>query len=223
MKLRNISFLLLNLFVNAFVFSQTITDYFQELPDSSVMGLTQKERMKIVKYSIDNISYDDAIKDLKKDGNFYAFSKIDINNGFLEMIGYFEGLFQMCYWNLSNGNKLIAVYQYGSGPVGYVELFDFFIFNGKEYELVKLKDIIPNNLEKDFFRNNYEYNIKKMEKDDIIASLLFELPRNGKNIVVKWGNEESQKTYEKYNIIGNRMSLIWNDGEFIKGNIYWEK
>jgi hypothetical protein len=222
MKLKHVFFLLYSLFTNTFVCSQTITDFFQELPDSSIMGLTKKERAKIVKYSLDNISYDDALKDIQKEGNSYALSKVDLKNGFLEMVGYFEGFLQMSYWKLSNGSKLIAVYQCGSGPIGYVELFDFYIFNEKKYELVKFNDIIPINLEKDFFSKNYEENMKRMEKEDVVTSLLFELPRRGKNIIVKFGNEESKKTYQKYNIIGNRMTLIWDDGKFIKGNIYWE-
>jgi|GEM_PF-1748009 hypothetical protein len=222
MKIRNTILLLLTLFVNTYTFSQNIIDFFQELPDTAIRQLTKEQRKKIVKYSLDNNSYDDAIEDLKKEGNSYAFSKVDIQNGFLEMVGYFEGFFQMCYWNLNNGEKLIAVYEQGSGPIGYVEHFAFFIFNGKEYQPVNINDIIPN-IEQDFFRDNYESNKKKMEKDEVVASLLFELPRQGKNIVVKWGNKETQETYQKYNIVGNRMDLIWNDGKFRKGKIYWKE
>jgi len=51
-----------------------------------------------------------------------------------------------------------------------------------------------------------------MDKDEVIASLLFELPQNGKNLLAKWGNEASKEIYQKYGIIADRMNLIWKDG-----------
>jgi hypothetical protein len=53
--------------------------------------------------------------------------------------------------------------------------------------------------------------------------LSFELPRKGLNIIVKFGVEESREILEKYGIIGNEMELIWNDGKFTPGKVYWSE
>ncbi len=209
-------------FLSANAFSQSIADFFQEIPDSSILNLSKKERMEIVKQSSDNKTQEDAGNDLKKNKILYAFSAYDPKNGYLKLIGAFEGHLQMCYWNLKNGTKLIAVYQEACGPACYVEQFDFYIYNGKDYKAVPSKKVIPEIIP-DFFKNNSEENLKKMTNDDVIAGLLFELPRSGKNIIAKWGNEDSPETYKKYGVIGDRMKLQWNDGTFLKGPVYWNK
>ena len=126
----------------------------------------------------------------------------------------------MCYWNLKNGNQLIAIYQEGCGPVCYVEQFDFYIYDVKKYTSLNYKNVIPD-IRQNFFNGDYNKNLSKMDKDEVIASLLFELPRNGKNILAKWGNEASKEIYQKYGIIADRMNLIWKDGQFDKGSLYW--
>lgn len=61
-----------------------------------------------------------------------------------------------------------------------------------------------------------------MKEKDILATLLFELPKKGKDIMAKWGNEDKQSVYKTYGI-GDRMLLKWNDGKFEKSKIYWNK
>jgi len=34
---------------------------------------------------------------------------------------------------------------------------------------------------------------------------------------------EKKSKYKKYGLIGNRMELVWNDGKFTKGKVYWSK
>ncbi|WP_299122062.1 hypothetical protein [uncultured Tenacibaculum sp.] len=91
-------------------FSQTIADFFIMVPDSSMMNLSKEKRKQILRYSSDNLTKEDAYKDLRDSKNLYAFDIFDKKNGYLRMIGAFEGQVQMCYWNLKNGNKLIAIY-----------------------------------------------------------------------------------------------------------------
>lgn len=211
-----------SIFLSSSFFSQTIIDFFENIPDSSILNLTKDERQKITKYSADNKTHADAVYDLNQNKLTYSFSNVDIKNGYLRLVGGMEGFLEMCYWNLRSGQKLIAVYQEGCGPVCYVEEFDFYIYDGKKYTPLNFKNVIPD-IRQNFFKDNYINNHTKMEKEGIIASLLFELPRKGKNIIAKWGNEDSKETYQKYNIIGDRMNLIWKDGRFEKGDIFWSK
>jgi hypothetical protein len=200
-------------------FSQTIVDFFETVPDSSILGLTKEQRKEIVKYSIDNKSIKDAYNDLSNNQIDYAFDIIDIKNGYLRLIGAFEGHMQMCFWNLKNGHKLISIYFEACGPVCYIEQFDFYEYNGKDFKPIDWHLIIPDVYD-DFFIDQ-KSGIKEMKQKDILATLLFDLPRTGKNIVAKWGNEDSQETYKKYGH-GDRMILNWDDGKFKKGDIYWK-
>ncbi|NMH89614.1 hypothetical protein [Flavivirga algicola] len=61
-----------------------------------------------------------------------------------------------------------------------------------------------------------------MKEKDTLATFLFDLPRTGKNIIAKWGNEDLQETYKKYGH-GDRMNLIWYNGKFNKGDIFWKQ
>ncbi len=217
--MRTILTILIITVVNFTGFSQTIVDFFETVPDSSILGLTKEQRKEIVKYSIDNKSVKDAYKDLSNNQIDYAFDIIDIKNGYLRLIGAFEGHIQMCYWNLENGNKLISIYFEGCGPVCYIEQFDFYEYNGKDFKPIDWHIIIPE-VYNDFFIDQ-KSDIEEMKQKDILATLLFELPRTGKNIIAKWGNEDSQETYKKYGL-GDRMILIWDDGKFNKGEIFWK-
>lgn len=63
--------------------------------------------------------------------------------------------------------------------------------------------------------------LSEMKSLGFKISLLFQLPSKGKNITVKYGNEESNDIYEKW-LKGNRMELVWKSGKFEKGKVYWE-
>jgi len=202
-------------------YSQNILDYFQMLPDSSVLGLTAGERKKIVEVSKDNKNSEDAMQDISLRNVLYSFDVVDIKNGFLKVIGAMEGHLQMCYWNLKNGNKLIAVYQEGCGPECYVERFDFYNYDGKTFTVRPYEKTVPE-IYDDFFKADKAKALTDMETLDISASLLFELPRTGKNIIAKWGNTEDKEIYKEY-AKGNRMVLLWDDGTFKKSDIYWSE
>ena len=200
-------------------YAQNILDYFQMAPDSSVLGLTPEDRKQIVAVSKDNKNAEDALQDISLKGVLYSFEVVDIKNGFLKVIGAMEGHLQMCYWNLKNGNKLIAIYQEGCGPECYVERFDFYNYDGKTFTVLPYDKIIPD-IYDDFFKTDKAKALVDMDTRDISASLLFDLPQSGKNIVAKWGNTEDKETYQEF-AKGDRMVLIWEDGTFKKSKIYW--
>jgi len=201
-------------------FSQNIVDIFLAVPDSSILNLNSTVRKQIVTYSLNNKSIEDAHKAMRENNIGYAFETVDIRNGFIKLIGEFEGHIQMCYWNMKSGEKLVAIYQEGCGPVCYIEKLDFYKYDGKTFKAVASNKIIPDVYD-DFFKGDISLQKKEMKKHDISATLLFDLPRKGLNMIAKWGNTESKEVYGKY-AKGNRMSLIWNDGVFKKGNISWE-
>ncbi|NGX85058.1 DUF3256 family protein [Aequorivita sp. KMM 9714] len=219
--MKHLYLLLFFLSFNTIGISQNILEFFERVPDSSLLHLTKQERKDIVKYSKDNTSEDDAISDLMDNKIEYAFSAVDLKNGYIKLVGSFPGHIQMCYWNMQNGNKLIAIYLEECGPVCFNGQLDFYEFNGIEFKPIEARNIIPE-VYNDFFGENSKSKIEAFNNEEIVATLLFELPRKGKNIVAKWGNEEREEIYKRY-VIGNRMDLIWNDGKFEKGKIYWEK
>lgn len=162
----------------------------------------------------------DALEQLSSYGIYYAIDVLDIKNGYMSISGALEGQWNMCYWNLKNKNIFIAVYHEGCGPLCYVESFTFYIYENNSLKQQAYSSIIPVSWN-DFLAVSPEIAEKKMVEKDIPASLLFELPQLGKNIIAKWGNTG---VYTDYKGIakGTRMTLIWNDGKFTKGEFYWE-
>ncbi len=208
--MKQIITLVLFLFISLSGFSQTILKFFCSVPDSAVLNISAEERLELAE-KLENQSKDASI----------IFDIFDPKNGYLRAVGLFEGHIDMCYWNLTNGNKLVAVYVETCGPVCGVETFYFYEYDGKNLKSIPKKDIIPD-IYNDFLGENSEEKIKELDKEDIVATLVFELPRYGKNIIAKWGNEGNKRCYEKY-AIGNTMKLIWNDGKkFKKSKIYWK-
>lgn len=192
-------------------FAQNIGDYFCLLPDSSVLGLSRSTRETMLK---------DYAAKVKTPEALYRFEVMDAKNGFLKITGAMEGHFEMCYWNKSDGSKLIAVYQEGCGPVCDVERFDFFTYKNGILKADDFTRIIPEVYD-DFFSGNPAEQRKKLEHADIIITLRYRLPQSGKNITVLWGNEETEEVYRKW-AKGLTMELIWSDGVFLKGPVLWK-
>lgn len=207
--------------ISKIVLAQTICDYFVHIPDSSMLNITEESRQNIIDVSIDNKGFDDAYEDLTNYKFGYACDIVDTNNGYLRMFGAFEGHVQMCFWKLLKGNDLIAVYMEGCGPVCFVERFVFYEFDEGEFKAVDFEGVMPD-VSGDFYKGSPEDMERLMKKNDVIASVLFELPRNGQDIVVKWGNEGRKEDYMDY-VVGDRMLLKWNGDRFVKGEIYWSE
>lgn len=193
-------------------FTQNIMELFTHVPDTSVFGLSYDERSLIVKHSADNQTIEDAFDDINQRGVYYAMSIVDVKNGYLEMVGPFEGDMAMVYWNMTNGNKLVAIKIVTCGPVCVTEQFHFYEYDGLDFIPRSPRDIVPVQYN-DFIKGDIAHQTAAMEKNDIVATLLFELPRQGKNIIARWGNERDAGDYKPY-AKGNTMILQWNDGKF---------
>ncbi|MFZ6014424.1 MAG: hypothetical protein ACOYXT_29060 [Bacteroidota bacterium] len=193
---------------------QNLFDLYTMLPDGAAMG-DKTVRAQMIK------DHKAGVSDLNKVP--YRFETVDEKNGFLSITGAFEGSWEMCYWNLG-GDKLIAVYEQSCGPVCGVEKFNFYLLKGEKLTPQNTEVIIPGykTIYNDFLLRNAEQTKKELEASDITATLLFKIPRQGKNILALFGNEDSDETYAKYSK-GNRMVLKWANGKFVKDKIYWEK
>jgi hypothetical protein len=213
--------LLFFIFLTTSIKGQSIIELFENAPSASVFNLSTVERKAISKICSDNKKPEDVKNDLNNNKIVCCFEIVDVKNGYLKIIGGIDGFMEMCYWELSNGKKMLAIYQEGCGPVCEVVRFDFFETDGKTFKKLNTKTIIPNT-DKDFYKTDVATTDKKMEKEDVIATTLYRLPRNGKNISVLWGNEGDVATYKKYGK-GNRMSLIWKNGKFEKSTVSWSK
>jgi len=213
--MKNLILLFTVVLVSSKLLSQDIVYFFQNLPDSSLLGLSKDERKKIIKYASESKPYEN-------EGNFYTIEVLDKKNGYLEM-NTFGANVKLCYWNMKNGTKLIASYIESCGPVCFFTQFNFHVFNGKTYKLLNRDDVLPKELVSYFFKENHKEKMQQLIENDILLMLSFELPRKGLNIIVKFGVEESPEILEKYGIIGNKMELIWKDGKFTKGKVYWSE
>ncbi|MGE5357148.1 MAG: DUF3256 family protein [Deltaproteobacteria bacterium] len=211
--------LLIILFALSNINSQTIADLFIEVPDTSIMNLSKDYRQKIVKNHKQGKTSLDKSSDLEQ-GIYYFFEVFDLKNGYLKLGGAMEGHIQMCYWNMQDKSKLVAVYHEGCGPGCYVEKFDFYRYKNKVFTPLNFTKIIPD-VYYDFFKGDKINNERLMSKANIEASLLYDLPQKGKNITAKWGNLHPNSDYRKY-ANGNRMVLHWNDGSFRKGEVFWK-
>lgn len=199
--------------------SQDIVDFFQMVPDSVVFNLSTSQREVIANNSKDYMSVKDAHKVMNKTKAKYAFESVNESKTYLKLIGSFEGQFQMSYWNLPSGNQLIAVYKESCGPICFVNSFVFYEFDGEGFVQLPFISIISLE-ENDFLKEDNNKDRKAIEDQELIATLLYQLPEKGEDILAKWGNEAPNEFYKEY-ARGNRIRLKWQNGEFIKSKIFW--
>ncbi len=190
--------------------SQDFTYFFQNLPDEVFFGVSKENRKKIAEsdtsIQIDEFTYSLRVED--KRAYFYCSAAE-------------EGI-SFSYWDISNGNNLIVIWDYSDGPPSYNDNLSFYYYNGNDFTLLDWSDVMSEEISiNNFFSNNPEQNIKRMSED------LHFLPgehfnKEGMNLVLSWGVYDKEM-FKKYGIIGNKMELIWNDGKFTKGKVYWSK
>lgn len=201
--------------------AQNILDFFIGVPDSSVLTLPKSERSKIVRLSKNNRSAKDATAIIKKHGLNYTFENVDVKNGYLKLIGAMEGHLEMCYWNLQSGKKLVGVYHESCGPGCYPETLNFYLYSAGKYTSVPFDKVFPDLHEK-IFGSQQKDDFDSAFQTDFKETMTLKLPQKGKNIVVKWGSDEFLAE-NRQKMKGNQANLIWRDGKFITGQIYWAK
>ena len=175
------------------------------------------------------ISRETSIKNYKssiksRDLVSYHLDTVDERNNYLKMSRFTAGTLEMRSWNLGT-KQLVAVYEQVCDPICGITQFNFFVVNGKSIEKQNIEDIIPGyaTIYDDFvIKDNMTKELmEKFKRNEIIAYLLFRLPRTGNDITVLFGNEDTNETYTKFSK-GNRMLLKWTNGTFVKDKIYWD-
>jgi hypothetical protein len=208
--------LLVTLFqlVSLLVQGQTLFDLYRKLPGKDALLGNVKSREQMIQ----------NFKNGKGTGDLYVgFDVVDEKNGFLNITGAFEGIWEMCYWNMANNIKLVAVYQQECGPVCAINVFKFYRYENDKLVEEQIHNVIPEYEDiYDAFFIDGDTSKKKLDDQDIIATLLFRLPRKGKDIIAMFGNEESKDTYSKF-AKGDAMLLKWDNGKFKKDKIYWKE
>lgn len=152
-------------------FSQNIIDFFLTLP-AEAFDIPKEERQEIASYSKDNRSHQDMLLDVTAKGkSFWS----DIENQYLYFTDGNGADYEFLCWDMSNGDKLIAVYSYEFVYFRGDYDFYFYRYDGKKFHKQQLNDIIPDAYD-DFFKGTISEVKKQMEKDDIVATYLYELP-----------------------------------------------
>lgn len=187
---------------------------FANLPDTAVIGLTTGQRQELIQnFRNERQRYQQDLP--------YRLHTVDHGNGFLGLDGAFEGVWQMCYWNLSDGRQLICTYAEGCGPVCQAVQFDFYYHDQGKITHVPRLQVIPEfvGIEKRFLRGAPDETYRIFNEKDIIATVVYRIPRRGKNITIVFGNEEPDERYRPY-VHGTKIDLIWQDGRFTVGEPY---
>jgi hypothetical protein len=163
--------------------AQTLFDIYKNLPTGIVpCDLPCRDKM------INNHKANKSTQDVH-----YRFNIADEKNGFLPVTGAFEGHWEMSYWNLPDSKKLVAVYQEGCGPLCALEIFKFFYYENGKIQSADIQSVIPGykTIYEDFFIQDPKASKLKLEDQDIITTLLFQLPRKGKTITAIFDIEGS--------------------------------
>ncbi len=196
--------------------SQTLFDIFLELPDSAIYGTPDDARQIMVSgYRTSDFS------NVEEKEIYLLIDTADHKNGYMSMSGGLECLWEMCYWNMDKGSKLVAVNSLCCGPLCYTDMLVFYNWDGKKLTQLATENIIPD-VWSDFFKKDQTETEKLFGVEEgTMSSLLFNLPRQGLDIkafFTLWELPDLQKEY----FYGNTIMLQWNKGTFKKGEIFWE-
>ncbi|NLP59442.1 hypothetical protein [Lutibacter sp. B1] len=161
----------------------------------------------------------------------YRIDKFLPENGFLsfnELIHESDAgaHYEVCYWNITNGEKLIALKSFPYGTNTY-DSIDFYRFSENNLIKIDTEKVIPK------LRFNDVVDIEKLKKDNLKETELlkifdrillfgYNLPSNEKNIVLdiypvdfKLKNESEVYILNRYSkYIKKSITLVWNDGNF---------
>jgi hypothetical protein len=208
-------FVVLSIVSSQIVFSQGLKDIFLSLPENHI-GLSKFERDTLVKNFIEGQISSKTVG-LQK----HYLVSYEPQNGYLVFTGAYEGSTKMTFWNLSTGDKLVAIVSGSCGPA-CTNHISFLLLSKGKYKELQQDEILPKLSFSDFM------DVTKMKEDNVDIEketvtfneypLLYGLPSKGKNMRVQSQYQElaMQDNLKKYSL-GSRMELLWQDGKFAKG------
>mgnify|MGYP000882734079 CR=1 FL=1 len=201
-------------------FSQSISDLYLLIPEEYSLGLSKDERKSL-------INVFEKPTEFKKNAELnYRIEELDVKNGYMRVSGAFEGIWEMCYWNLNDKSKMLATTMYTCGPLCMTEYIKFYHYNNGQIIEIPFGKVIPNSFFIDLITLIKEEktikDIRPLYEEPI--AFVYYLPRKGKNIRVEYqGVEYFEKKYLKSLLKGDNLELEWTGDKFIKGQIYFQE
>lgn len=202
-------------------FGQNIIDFLLIVPDSSVGRFSYENRLRAVENYTIGADFFEARDSMNARHKEFGVANLNKEMHFLTFLCPIEGWIDMCYWDLKNGEKMVAVYEISCGPVCEVISFDFFLYSDSTLIALDKSKILPD-VYPMFFTGDINEQSSQIQNAGCIPTVEFDLPRKGRNILVRWGTEGSQECFRPYGK-GDRMVLKWNNGSFVAKKPYWDR
>lgn len=196
--------------------AQVVLDIFRKLPKDSGH------------YPCQNIDTDLLISRYREGLREYSnevycrLETVDAANGYLNLYGAFEGRWELCYWNLEDSARLVAVYAESCGPGCRMEELSFYRYAHNQLTPLKTEDIVPD-VYPLFCRKDKKAICDRKQLEGYFPAILFHLPQKGTSLVAYIGNEDMYAVDEWKELLnGNYLELSWNNGIFTAGKPCWK-
>jgi len=199
-------------------FAQGISDFFIYLPESYFSQLNPDQRRKLLNDSTVTNNY----------GGKSTLLALNEENNYIKVQTSGQGFFEAKKWTLKDSTALFAMSFWVCSPAcdGGISFF-------KENYTPAMRDKnqFPSIKISDFF-NRDSLAAKEISENDFknrfdIFFIRFELQPSGNDILVIHDiqNYMNKEDYEKWKpfLKGNRLRLIWRDGYFEKGEVYFRE
>jgi hypothetical protein len=221
--MKKIIFLLLFSVLPLTIHANDIQEFFTSLPESYLSQLSHDQRIELLQKVRNG-------KDSSIVNNYGGTSRlltIDKQNIFLEIQLSDQGFMQAKKWDMKDSSSLYALSYWVCSPAcdGTISFFksDYAPtpLTKKDFPEIKIQDFI--NLDA---VSADKLTIADIENKFDIFFIRFEFEENGNNIIVINDNKQymNKADYEKLKpyLKGDRLTLRWNNGKFVKGEPYFE-
>ncbi len=204
---------ILFLFLSSPLFSQGLVELFYMLPDEFASGIVLNDRKALIKDSSVVVLH--TYSNGEVDEEYFTLRSQDKTNGYLAFTrdGHQCSDWEMCFWNMKNGSKLVAV----NGPSDCLSGLHFFeVKDGKMSYAFDENRLIQSLSPFHFFKSNTNYSLLKEYME---CPLDFALPQKGVNIICSlyWTCSDDNDAIRR----GTRFDLIWKDDHFEIGEPYF--
>jgi hypothetical protein len=219
--MKKTAFILYFIIFSSPFFAQNIDDFFVFLPD--YLGqLSPDQRMELLNKARNK--KDSVI--INNYGGKSTLLAFDIANNYIKVQTSEQGFFEAKKWMLDDSTPLFAMSFWVCGPAcdGGISFFknDYAsaAFDNRQFPSVEASDFFDRDslaakeISEDDFKNKFD-----------LFFIRFEFQPVGNDILVINDNESymNKEDYEKWKscLKGNCLPLVWKNGRFEKGEVYW--
>jgi len=201
--------------------AEDVSDFFFYLPDSHLSQLNQSQRMELLTNKGKNDS--SVINNYGGKARLLAF---DNKHNYIKIQTSEQGFFEVKKWTLKDSSSLFAMSVWVCSPAcdGGISFFKNnytpLMFDKNQFPSVEISD----------FFNRDSLSAKGISEEDFkkrfdIFFLRFEFQPTGNNILAINDNRNymNKNDYDKLKpfLKGDCLPLIWKDGRFEKGEVYF--